>query len=122
MGTPIILICMKPPIAYFTLGLKYSTHFQHNSAKEIHQKFILEIYSDIQRSFQLMSSDSISTNPIPASISATKVGPKRYHPALVGLHWLIAILIFGAFFLAQGNEGERERFRPAQGNFPPQGA
>lgn len=46
---------------------------------------------------------------------------KRYHPALVTLHWLIAILIFGAFFLARGNEGERERFRPGGGNFPPQG-
>jgi cytochrome b561 len=48
--------------------------------------------------------------------------PKRYHPALVALHWLIAILIFGAFFLAQGNEGgDRERFRPGEGNFPPRG-
>jgi cytochrome b561 len=38
------------------------------------------------------------------------------------LHWLIAVLIFGAFFLAKGNEGgDRERFRPGQGNFPPPG-
>ena len=60
--------------------------------------------------------DSISSNPLPA------VTQKRYHPALVALHWLIAIFIFGAFFLAQGNEGERERFRPGQGNFPQPGA
>jgi cytochrome b561 len=61
--------------------------------------------------------DPISVNALPAAIKL-----KRYHPALVTLHWLIAILIFGAFFLAQGNEGERERFRPGQGNFPPQGS
>src|SRR5690349_9961287 len=55
-------------------------------------------------------------------MSAGSVSPKRYHPALVTLHWLIAILIFGAYFLSQGNEGEgRERFRPGQGNFPPPG-
>jgi cytochrome b561 len=39
---------------------------------------------------------------------------------LVTLHWLIAIFIFGAFFLAQGNEGgDRGRLRPGQGNLPP---
>jgi len=61
----------------------------------------------------------MSTNSEP-SITAK---PKRYHPALVALHWLIAILIFGAFFLSQGGEGEgnRGRFQPGQGNFPQQG-
>lgn len=47
--------------------------------------------------------------------------PKRYHPALVALHWLIAILIFGAFFLAQENEGGRERGEGPRGNFMQQG-
>jgi cytochrome b561 len=63
-------------------------------------------------------SGAVSTNS-----PATVVTPKRYHPALVVLHWLIAILIFGAFFLSQGNEGEGRRFRPegGQGNFPSQG-
>lgn len=69
-----------------------------------------------------MPTDSLSVEPISASVSSAGISPKRYHPALVALHWLIAILIFGAFFLAQGNEGERERFRPGQGNFPPQGS
>ncbi|MEP7137689.1 MAG: cytochrome b/b6 domain-containing protein [Chloroflexota bacterium] len=57
----------------------------------------------------------MSTNSAPS----IAVKPKRYHPALVALHWLIAILIFGAFFLAQGGEGEgdRGRFQPGQGNF-----
>jgi cytochrome b561 len=57
-----------------------------------------------------MTTDSISANA-----SSTALQPKRYHPALVALHWLIAIMIFGAFFLAQENEGGRERFRPGQG-------
>jgi cytochrome b561 len=34
--------------------------------------------------------------------------PKRYSPALVTLHWIIAILIFGTAFLANGGEGGRE--------------
>jgi cytochrome b561 len=38
------------------------------------------------------------------------------------LHWLIAILIFGAFFLGQENEGGRERFRPGEDESPSQGA
>lgn len=64
-----------------------------------------------------MSANSVMSS----NVSPSAVSPTRYHPALVILHWLIAILIFGAFFLAQGNEGEGERFRPGQGNFPPQG-
>lgn len=61
----------------------------------------------------------MSTDPISVNTTSAVAGPKRYHPALVALHWLIAILIFGAFFLAQGNEGEGERFRPREGTFPP---
>jgi cytochrome b561 len=59
--------------------------------------------------------------PVPASEAPATVKPKRYHPALVTLHWLIAILIFGAFFLVQNGEGGGERFRPGagEGNFPP---
>src|SRR5689334_11356949 len=69
-----------------------------------------------------MTSNSITSNSnLTAEGSPASVAPKRYHPALVALHWLIAILIFGAFFLAHGNEGEGERFRPGQGNFPQQG-
>src|ERR1044071_2463508 len=69
----------------------------------------------------------MTSNPITgkANLSAEdspiSLAPTRYHPALVALHWLIALLIFGAFFLAQGNEGERERFRPGQGNVPQPG-
>ncbi len=66
-----------------------------------------------------MSTSSVVSSSVPSST----VSPKRYHPALIALHWLIAILIFGAFFLSSGNEGEGERgrFRPGQGNFPQQG-
>ncbi len=35
--------------------------------------------------------------------------PKRYHPALVALHWVIAILIFATAFYAMGGEGEGRR-------------
>jgi len=34
--------------------------------------------------------------------------PKRYHPVLVGLHWLILILIIATAFFALGGEGRRE--------------
>ncbi|HLO16860.1 MAG TPA: cytochrome b/b6 domain-containing protein [Anaerolineales bacterium] len=69
-----------------------------------------------------MSTDSVTVNPsLEATASPVAVKPKRYHPALIALHWLIALMIFAAFFLAHGNEGERERFRPGQGNFPQQG-
>jgi len=68
-----------------------------------------------------MSTHSATIDPGAAtSTQAAIMIPKLYHPVLVTLHWLIAIMIFGAFFLAQGNEGSRERFRPSQGNFPPQ--
>jgi cytochrome b561 len=53
--------------------------------------------------------------------SPTVAGPKRYHPALVALHWIIALLIFGAFLLARENEGGRERFEGQRENFPQQG-
>jgi cytochrome b561 len=70
-----------------------------------------------------MSTNSITAEPefMPAKATSTTDKPKRYHPLLVTLHWLIAILIVAAFFLAQGGEGERGRFRPGQGNFPQQG-
>ena len=64
-----------------------------------------------------MTTNSVATQ----NVSFTPARPKRHHPALVILHWLISFLIFGSFFLVQGNEGERGRFRPGQGNFPPQG-
>ena len=70
-----------------------------------------------------MSTNSITAGAesAPANTTASDAKPKRFHPLLVTLHWLIAILIVGAFFLAQGGEGEGRRFRPGQGNFPPQG-
>jgi cytochrome b561 len=54
-----------------------------------------------------MTTQSITAEPEPTSTSgsSTAVKTKRFHPALVALHWLTAILIFGAFFLAQENEG-----------------
>src|ERR1043165_1927804 len=77
-----------------------------------------------------MTTNSMTSNPnAMTETSPLSVQPKRYHPVLVALHWLIAILIFGAFFLAHGNEGEGEgrRFRPEnsqgqgfQQNNPPQ--
>ena len=58
----------------------------------------------------------LATNASPAG---TK--PKRYHPALVALHWIMALLIFGAVLLAQENEGGRERFEGQRRNFAQQG-
>jgi cytochrome b561 len=67
-----------------------------------------------------MSTNSLTAEPelVPASTASTAVKPKRYHPALVALHWLIALMIFGTVLLIQSNEGGGERFRPGQGNFP----
>jgi cytochrome b561 len=45
--------------------------------------------------------------------------PRRYHPALVTLHWLIALLIFVAAFFALGTGGEqRGRGGLAVAGFP----
>jgi cytochrome b561 len=65
-----------------------------------------------------MSTDSFTPDPVSASALPTVVKQNRYHPVLVALHWLIAILILATFLLAQENEGGRERFRPGQGNAP----
>jgi len=69
-----------------------------------------------------MTTQSITAKPesMPATSSSTAVKTKRYHPALVALHWLIALMIFGAVLLVQQNESGRERFQPGQGNFPQQ--
>lgn len=69
----------------------------------------------------MSSHSAIADSNLVTEVPSTAVKPKRYHPALVVLHWLIAILIFGAFFLVQGNEESRERFQPGQGNVPQQG-
>ena len=80
-----------------------------------------------------MSTNSVTVDSglATTATSTVDVKPKRYHPALVALHWLIAILIFGAVLLARENEGGRERFGGPRrnfqqqgfqpGNFPPQG-
>ena len=48
------------------------------------------------------------TTDIPAATTKLNPNPKpkRYHPVLVVLHWIIAILIFGTAVLAMGGEGE----------------
>jgi len=74
-----------------------------------------------------MTSQSTTAEPkaMPSNTTSTIDKPKRYHPLLVTLHWLIVILLFGAVFLVQANgEGGEggERFRSGQGNFPPQGS
>ena len=57
---------------------------------------------------------SSTTKPV-----ASETTVKRYHPALVSLHWLVAILIFATVLFA-GEEGEGG---PALsiGGFPPMG-
>ncbi len=69
-----------------------------------------------------MSTSSTINDPSSVFINAPAAGakPRRYHAALVVLHWLIAIMIFGTVLLVQENEGGRERFEPGQTN-PPAG-
>lgn len=69
-----------------------------------------------------MSTQSTTVRPNSEVSPLPSASPKRYHPMLIALHWLIAILIFGAFFLAQGNEGGRERFEGSRENFQQQGS
>ena len=70
-----------------------------------------------------MSTNSIVSDPgfAGANVSPAEVKPRRYHPVLVALHWLIAVLIFVTVLLAQENEGG-DRFRPGERNLPPQGS
>ncbi|MGZ6347369.1 MAG: cytochrome b [Anaerolineales bacterium] len=46
---------------------------------------------------------------IPTPSSTTAIKPKRYHPALVALHWVIFIMIFATAFLGGGEGGEGRR-------------
>jgi len=68
----------------------------------------------------------MSANPA----TSIAVKPKRYHPALVVLHWLIALVMFSAVLLRPEEEGRSrpeggEGFQPSSiaqpGNFPPPG-
>ena len=70
-----------------------------------------------------MTTQSITGNSdsSPAGAISPEITTKRYHPALVALHWLIAILIFVTVLLVQENEGGGERFEGARGNFQQQG-
>jgi len=45
--------------------------------------------------------------------------PKRYHPALVALHWLVVLLIVGTLFLADEGGGEGGERGPRPNGFPP---
>lgn len=88
-----------------------------------HLLFINVIYTALKKEhLGYMSTNSVTANVGSIAAASVSAKPKRYHPLLVALHWLIAILIFTAAFLAIGNEDGGERFRPGgQGNFPSQG-
>ena len=62
-----------------------------------------------------------TTSMTSATNESTKITSitKRYHPALVSLHWLVAILIFATVLFA-GEEGEGGRALSV-GGFPPIG-
>src|SRR5512140_2010994 len=66
-----------------------------------------------------MSTQSVPVASRPGADLTGSAKTKRYHPTLVALHWLIAILIFGTALLAQENEGGRERGEGR--NFPQPG-
>ena len=66
-----------------------------------------------------MSTQSVPVEAGSETLTSSSVKPKRYHPALVALHWLIAILVFGTALLSGENEGGRERFGEGR-NFPQQ--
>ncbi len=61
-----------------------------------------------------MSTDAMSISTSAPTISSDK--PKRYHPALVALHWIIFLLIFATALLGmaggEGGEGRRGSLIP----------
>ena len=57
----------------------------------------------------------MTDNVSPATLTSN---PKRYHPALITLHWVVAILIFATALLAMGGEGEGRRGGATFGGFP----
>jgi cytochrome b561 len=64
-----------------------------------------------------MTTTSMASNVTKSNTSTTTT--KRYHPALVSLHWIVMLLIF-ATLLFVGEEGEGG-FALSFGNFPPMG-
>ena len=64
-----------------------------------------------------MTTTSMTSTTHKSTTPATTT--KRYHPALVSLHWLVTILIFATLLFA-GEEGEGG-FALSFGNFPPMG-
>ncbi|HET9912440.1 MAG TPA: cytochrome b/b6 domain-containing protein [Anaerolineales bacterium] len=65
-----------------------------------------------------MSTQSITVDSGPQGAHVVPAKTKRYHPALVALHWLIAILIFGTGLLALENE-RREQLGEEQNSPQP---
>jgi cytochrome b561 len=64
-----------------------------------------------------MTTTSMASTTTKSNNTATAT--KRYHPALVSLHWLVAILIFATvLFAGEGGEGGRA---VSIGGFPPIG-
>jgi cytochrome b561 len=72
--------------------------------------FIRELYTCVKGAIVPMI-DNVS------SVTLTSK-PKRYHPALVTLHWVVAILIFATTLLAMSGEGEGRRGGATIGGFP----
>ncbi len=64
-----------------------------------------------------MTTTSMASNVTKSNTSATTT--KRYHPALVSLHWIVMLLIFATLLFA-GEEGEGG-FALSFGSFPPMG-
>ena len=64
-----------------------------------------------------MTTTSMASNMTKSNSSVSTT--KRYHPALVSLHWIVMLLIFATLLFA-GEEGEGG-FALSFGNFPPMG-
>jgi len=94
---------MEEHSTYFIKGREgYLPHLGYEEGTYFcHRMFICSLYTRLHRRTIRMTSNL----PVPA----TALPPKRYHPALVALHWIIAILIFGTALLAMGGEGEGRR-------------
>ena len=64
-----------------------------------------------------MTTTSMASHSTTSTVPETTT--KRYHPALVSLHWIVMFLIFATLLFA-GEEGEGG-FALSFGNFPPMG-
>jgi len=92
----------------------FDTFYPLNLIKCSFSKYIVRLQGAYTMNTQKTTAEAEKT-------LSTADKPKRYHPTLIALHWLVVILIFSNFVLAQAGESEREGFEGSRGALPQSG-